>query len=90
MHIPVPPGGRCAPVRARAGLAASLALAFALAALVLLFPAVAARAADPPVPISAGYADWGLKQSFRTYVGASGITLADGATRTPTAASASR
>jgi hypothetical protein len=52
------------------------ALALVAAALVFAPPAQA----QEPVPITDGYVDWGVRQSFRTYVGASGITVSQGAT----------
>lgn len=59
------------------------ALGLAVVALVLGWPGSPAGAQDPPAPvaITSGSLDWGLRASFRTYVGNAGITLADGATR---------
>jgi hypothetical protein len=80
--IPSSPSRRRALAR---GLATAL---LALAATGLLLLATPARGDDPIVPISTGPGlDWGIKQSFRTYiengVAAGTITVSDGATRNP-------
>jgi hypothetical protein len=63
-----------------------LALALGMT-LGLLTLAAQARGDDPPVPITVGGADWGLKESFRNYIEGSiahgTITVADGASRNP-------
>jgi hypothetical protein len=55
-----------------------LTRALAVVALALLAPATATAATTP---ITDGHLDWGLKASFRSYIGESGITLSQGATR---------
>lgn len=64
----------------------SLAVA-ALAAAMLAFLSLAAltaeRASAAPVAITSGHLDWGVKESWRNYIGEAGTTLLDGATRNP-------
>jgi hypothetical protein len=57
------------------------ALLGAIAIAALLVPA--GQADDPPEPvaIAQGHVDWGLRESFRNYIGNAGIAVADGATR---------
>jgi hypothetical protein len=65
--------------------ASSPVTALVLALSLLLAAAVAARADDPPATttqISSGALNWGIKSSFRRYVGDGGITVAGGVTRT--------
>lgn len=44
-------------------------------------PAGAQEPPDDPVALTTGSLDWGVRASFRTYVGESGITVSDGVTR---------
>src|SRR5262245_51612415 len=53
---------------------------------VALLVAAAPAAADP-VAITAGSLNWGVKASFRNYVGAGGIAVAGGVTRVDAGAS---
>lgn len=58
--------------------AAMLAATFAMISIAMLNPA---RSAAEPVAVTAGKLDWGLKDSWRNYIGPAGTTLLDGATR---------
>lgn len=70
---------RSAVARTRRLLAAAVALfAVALAAALTGSPPPASAA---PTEIASGSLDWGVRASFRSYVGEGGITVADGATR---------
>ncbi|MBN8866027.1 MAG: HtaA domain-containing protein [Solirubrobacterales bacterium] len=57
--------------------------AFLAAVLMVLFipPLVADDAAADPVEISSGHLDWGLKESWRNYIGAAGTTMLGEATQ---------
>ncbi|MDO8209976.1 HtaA domain-containing protein [Conexibacter sp. CPCC 206217] len=64
------------------GVAASTAVIVAAAA-----PAAALAAGEPPVSLASGHLDWGVKQSFRTYIAGpiahGSITVSDGVTTNP-------
>ncbi|MDO8187792.1 HtaA domain-containing protein, partial [Conexibacter sp. CPCC 205706] len=69
---------RSAVARTRRLLVAVALVAVALAATAL---AGAPPASAAPTEITSGSLDWGVRASFRSYVGDAGITVADGATR---------
>jgi len=55
-----------------------------VAAALALSGAVAASASAEVVDIKGGWADWGVKETFRSYIGGAGqISVSDGATRNP-------
>ncbi len=62
-----------------AAIAALLATMLAVLSLAL----TSERASAEPVAITSGHLDWGVKESWRNYIGAAGTTLLDGATRNP-------
>ncbi|MEV8531226.1 HtaA domain-containing protein [Streptomyces sp. NPDC051211] len=65
-------------------VAAATLTAAALGATALMLPATAAERPTGPVKITGGTLDWGVKESYRTYVtgmAAGRITVADGAQR---------
>lgn len=57
--------------------------ALTLALLLTLLSGAPARAQDPPEPVqlTTGTLDWGVRASFRRYVGGDGITVSGGVTR---------
>ncbi|MFF5972389.1 HtaA domain-containing protein [Streptomyces sp. NPDC012769] len=72
------------PLRRPVTLAAAVATVAALGAGALALPAVAADAAAPPVPLTNGTLDWGIKASFRSYLAmpfAKGRTTVEGGAR---------
>lgn len=65
----------------RAPVAASLASVLTLSTFgALTFTAAPAQAAETPITTGSGL-DWGVKASWRNYIGPGGTTLSDGATR---------
>jgi hypothetical protein len=71
----VPPSARSSASTGAPRIAAFVSL------LLVLLLGTAGTAAAAPTPITAGAGlDWGLKASWRTYIGTAGTTLSDGAT----------
>ena len=65
-------------------LLALFAAALAVAVVAAAGPSSSTTVADEPTPVAvtAGSLDWGVKGSFRRYVGEDGITASEGVTRT--------
>lgn len=59
------------------------ALVVATLAVLSLATLTTDRAAGAPVEITSGHLDWGVKESWRNYIGEAGTTLFDGAARNP-------